>query len=54
MLKYNNISPIDVRLNFVMLNTKIDKIVVGVHNLDQLKQIAGFKKKNYLSKIFPY
>ena len=40
-LKYNNIPPIDVCLNFVMLNKKIDKIVIGVHNLNQLKQIIN-------------
>ena len=53
-LKHNNISPIDACLNFVMLNKNIDKIVVGVHNLNQLKQIASFKKKKIIyPKFFP-
>ena len=53
-LKKNNISPIDACLNFVMLNKNIDKIVVGVHNLKQLKQIASFKKKKIIyPKFFP-
>ena len=53
-LKVNELSAIDVCLNFVNSNKHIDQIVVGVHNLEHLKKIINFKRKKiYYPKFFP-
>ncbi len=53
-LKINELSPIDVCLNFVNSNKHIDQIVVGVHNLEHLKKIINFKRKKiHYPKFFP-
>ena len=53
-LKKNKLTAIDVCLNFVSSNKYIDKIIVGVHHLKQLKKIINFERKkiNY-PKFFP-
>ena len=42
----NNIDPFHACLEFILTNKNIDKFVIGVNNLDQLKQIVNYKKKN--------
>ena len=42
-IKKQNLNPVDICLSYV-LNYKIDKIVVGINDQDQLKSIINFKK----------
>jgi len=51
-LKVNKLSPIDVCLNFVNSNKYIDKIILGVHQIDQLKEIINFKRKKIEYPMF--
>ena len=44
-LDNNNISPIDYCLND-LLNCEFDKIIIGVNNFENLKEIINFKKIN--------
>ena len=53
-LKKNNLNPLDFCLNFILQFKEIDKIIVGIDNLNNLKQIIKFKKinKKFLTKKF--
>ena len=44
-LKINKLSAMEVCLNFVNSNKKIDKIIIGVHNINQLKEILNYRRK---------
>ena len=44
--KKNNIDPLHACLEFILINKNIDKFVIGFNNLDQLKQVVNYKKKN--------
>ena len=44
--KIEDIKPIDACINFVLNNKKIDKVVVGIDNVNELKEVLNFKKKN--------
>ena len=43
-LKKNNLSNLDSCLNFAFSRKKIDKLIIGVDNIDQLKKILNYKK----------
>jgi aryl-alcohol dehydrogenase-like predicted oxidoreductase len=43
MLEKNKISPIDYCLSD-LLNCDFDKVIIGINNLDNLKQVINFKK----------
>jgi len=45
LLKENNISPLDACINDVQHEKYIDKYIVGVESLEQLKQIFRSSKK---------
>ncbi len=51
-LKSENISPIQACISFALSNENIDKVVIGVDSLLQLKEIISLSKKKYLG-IFP-
>ncbi len=53
-LNNNDIDPIHLCINFILQFKKIDKIVIGVNSLNELKQIVENKKieKKYLKKKF--
>lgn len=42
-IKKNNVSPIDVCLNYVMLNKQLNNIIVSANNIQQLEKIINFK-----------
>ena len=44
-LKRNNICPVEASTRFAMNLDRINKVVVGVNNIKQLKQIIKFSKK---------
>ena len=45
-LNKNNLSALEACINFVAKNENIDKIVIGVDTLSQLKKIANIKTNN--------
>ena len=45
-LKKEKISSLDACVNFVNKNKQIDKIIIGIENLKQLKMICCIKEKN--------
>ncbi len=48
-----NIDLLDLLIQFVLFNNMIDKVIVGIDNLKQLKQIKkSSKKKNIYNKIY--
>ena len=47
----NNKTKLEASLDLVTSEKSIDRIIIGVDNLNQLKQIMRYKKKN--NKIFP-
>mgnify|MGYP001272563644 CR=1 FL=1 len=51
----NNIKKLDACINFVMNKNNIDKIILGINNIDELKEILSYKKKklnfSFLEKI---
>lgn len=48
-----NISMAALCLNFVVLNKNVDKIIIGVNNLDNLKEnIKALKYRNRVKKIY--
>jgi len=53
-LKKNNLKSLDFCLNFILQFKEIDKIIVGIDNLNNLEQITKFKKinKKFLTKNF--
>lgn len=51
-LEKNNISALNACLNFVLRNKNIDKIVIGLNNLQNLKQVINYKKSNINFKKF--
>ena len=54
LCKLKNIQLIDACINFVLNMKNINKVVIGVHNINELKIILNYKKKlnfNFLNKI---
>ena len=51
-LERNNISALNACLNFVLRNKNIDKVVIGLNNLQNLKQVINYKKSNINFKKF--
>ncbi len=55
LCKLKNIKLIDACINFILKNKNIDKVVVGVNDINELKEILNYKKKrlnlNFLNKI---
>ena len=53
-IKKNNIDPIHFCLAFVMSANRVKKVIIGVQNLSQLKEIIKKMKKKikYNKKIF--
>ncbi len=47
-LKKNNISAIDACINFILLEKKITKIIVGIESVQQLREIVNIKFKNII------
>ncbi len=48
-----NLSIPEICLNFVLINKYVDKVLIGVHNLRDLKEdIASLKKINEVEKIY--
>ncbi len=50
-LKKNKISATQAAINFVFSNLEIDKIIVGVKNLDQFESLI--QSKDHLSSLYP-
>lgn len=51
--KQDGLSISEICLNFVLLNKNIDNILIGVHNLNDLKEnIKSLKKINKVKKIY--
>ena len=53
-LKLSKIKSLDFCINFILKFKSIDKIVIGVNNLNQLKEVLNYNnvKKHYLNNIF--
>ena len=55
LCKLKNIQLIDACINFVLNMKNINKVVIGVNNINELKIILNYKKKklnfNFLNKI---
>ena len=55
LCKLKNIQLIDACINFVLNMKNINKVVIGVHDINELKIILNYKKKklnfNFLNKI---
>ena len=55
LCKLKNIQLIDACINFVLKNKNIDKVVIGINDINELKKILNYKKKklnfNFLNKI---
>lgn len=56
LCKLKNIQLIDACINFVLNMKNINKVVIGVHDINELKIILNYKKKklnfNFLNKIY--
>ena len=46
LCKLKNIQLIDACINFVLNMKNINKVVIGVHDINELKIILNYKKKN--------
>ena len=52
-LKENNLNPIEACLSYPMSLADVDRIVIGVNDLDQLKIIIKLAKSKIVNQDFP-
>ena len=51
MLKKNKISNLETCINFIKNQTHLHSFVIGIENIDQIKQVVAILKKN--NKNYP-
>ena len=53
-LKENNLNPIEACLSYPMSLAEVDRIVIGVNDLHQLKTIIKLAKSKIVNQNFPF